>query len=228
LNHFAPGRVGLGLGLSSKTIVADWHGLAFSPSLQQIREAVRIIRLVAAGERVSVEGAFYSAKNFRLTAPAPTEPVRVFLAALGPEMLELAGEIADGAVLNWIPPETVPASIKRLETGARRGGRTLDGFELAAFVRTCVTDDVAARRGSWRRRARRALPDPPHVPVSPALTALGVIPARLASTRLPRKVLRDVAGKPLIVRVHEAARRSPDLADVLVATDAQEVIAACA
>ena len=64
--------------------------------------------------------------------------------------------------------------------------------------------------------------------MSPTLTALGVIPARLASTRLPRKVLRDVAGKPLIVRVHEAARRSPDLADVLVATDAQEVIAACA
>src|SRR5216684_8171900 len=69
LNHFAPGRVGLGLGLSSRTIVADWHGLAFSPSLQQIREAVRIIRLVAAGERVNVEGAFYSVKNFRLTAP---------------------------------------------------------------------------------------------------------------------------------------------------------------
>src|SRR5207249_1383295 len=87
---------------------------------------------------------------------------------------------------------------------------------------------VRAGRGTWRRRARRALPNPPHVPVRPALTALGVIPARLASTRLPRKVLRDVAGKPLIVRVHEAARRSPDLADVLVATDAQEVITACA
>jgi len=151
LNHFAPGRVGLGLGLSSRTIVADWHGLAFSPSLQQIREAVRIIRLVAAGERVNVEGAFYNVKNFRLSAPPPTEPVRVFLAALGPEMLELAGEIADGAVLNWIPPETVPASIKRLETGARRGGRTLDGFEIAAFVRTCVTDDVAAARETLAR-----------------------------------------------------------------------------
>src|SRR5207244_7032031 len=148
LNHFAPGRVGLGLGLSSKTIVADWHGLAFSPSLQQIREAVRIIRLVAAGERVSVEGAFHSVKNFRLTAPAPTEPVRVFLAALGPEMLELAGEIADGAVLNWIPPETVPASIKGLETGARRGGRPLAGFEIAAFVRTCVRGGVGGGRES--------------------------------------------------------------------------------
>jgi 3-deoxy-manno-octulosonate cytidylyltransferase (CMP-KDO synthetase) len=64
--------------------------------------------------------------------------------------------------------------------------------------------------------------------VSPRLTALGVIPARLASTRLPRKVLREIAGKPLIVHVWEAAKRSPDLADVLVATDSHEVVAACA
>ena len=61
-----------------------------------------------------------------------------------------------------------------------------------------------------------------------ALTALGVIPARLASTRLPKKVLREIAGRPLIVRVYEAAKRSRDLADVLVATDAQEVVDACA
>jgi 3-deoxy-manno-octulosonate cytidylyltransferase (CMP-KDO synthetase) len=59
------------------------------------------------------------------------------------------------------------------------------------------------------------------------LTALGVIPARLASTRLPRKVLREIAGKPLIVHVWEAAKRSPELADVLVATDSHEVVAAC-
>jgi 3-deoxy-manno-octulosonate cytidylyltransferase (CMP-KDO synthetase) len=64
--------------------------------------------------------------------------------------------------------------------------------------------------------------------VSPRLTALGVIPARLASTRLPRKVLREIAGKPLIVHVWEAAKRSPALADVLVATDSHEVVAACA
>ena len=64
--------------------------------------------------------------------------------------------------------------------------------------------------------------------MSPRLTALGVIPARLASTRLPRKVLREIAGKPLIVHVWEAAKRSPALADVLVATDSHEVVAACA
>ena len=56
---------------------------------------------------------------------------------------------------------------------------------------------------------------------------LGVIPARLGSTRLPRKVLRDLVGRPLIAHVYAAARRSELLSDVLVATDAEEVAAAC-
>jgi len=56
---------------------------------------------------------------------------------------------------------------------------------------------------------------------------LGVIPARLASTRLPRKVLREIGGIPLVVHVYRAARRSPRLDDLLVATDADEVAAAC-
>jgi 3-deoxy-manno-octulosonate cytidylyltransferase (CMP-KDO synthetase) len=56
-----------------------------------------------------------------------------------------------------------------------------------------------------------------------ALTVLGVIPARLASTRLPRKVLRPLGGRPLVAWVYEAARRAPDLDEVLVATDAEEV-----
>ena len=151
LNHLAPDRVVLGIGLSSKVIVGDWHGLSFAPSLQQIREAVQIIRAVASGERVSFEGKFYKVKNFRLTVPPPAKPVRVVLAALGPEMLELAGEIADGVVLNWIPPETVPSSIKHLEAGAKKAGRTLTDFEIASFIRTCVTDDPAAAREALAR-----------------------------------------------------------------------------
>ena len=151
LAHVAPGRVAIGLGLSSRTIVSDWHGLPFGNSLGQLREAVRILRLAASGERVNFEGRFYRVKNFRMTAPPPATPVRVVLAALGPEMLKLAGEIADGVVLNWIPPETVPVAIKHLEAGARRAGRALDGFEIASFVRTCVTDDVSTVRDALAR-----------------------------------------------------------------------------
>ncbi|MBI4635074.1 MAG: LLM class F420-dependent oxidoreductase [Candidatus Rokubacteria bacterium] len=144
LDRMAGSRFTLGLGLSSRVIVEQWHGRHFSPSLAQLREAVQIIRLVTAGERVTFEGRFYRVRNFRMTAPPPTAPPRIVLAALGPEMLELAGEIADGVLLNWIAPETVPQSMKHLETGARRAGRTLAGFEVAAFIRTCVTDDPEA------------------------------------------------------------------------------------
>ena len=63
--------------------------------------------------------------------------------------------------------------------------------------------------------------------MSKKLRTLGVVPARLASTRLPRKVLREIAGKPLVVWVVEAARACPQLDDVLVATDSDEVVALC-
>jgi 3-deoxy-manno-octulosonate cytidylyltransferase (CMP-KDO synthetase) len=63
--------------------------------------------------------------------------------------------------------------------------------------------------------------------MSKALRTLGVIPARLASTRLPRKVLREVAGKPLLAWVVEAAGACPQLDRVIVATDSDEVVALC-
>ncbi len=59
------------------------------------------------------------------------------------------------------------------------------------------------------------------------MKAIAVIPARLASTRLPRKMLREIGGKPLIGVVYEAVRSSPLLADVIIATDSEEIISAC-
>jgi len=59
------------------------------------------------------------------------------------------------------------------------------------------------------------------------MITLGVIPARLASTRLPRKVLREIAGVPLVVRVYRSARRATALTDLVVATDSAEVLDVC-
>lgn len=59
------------------------------------------------------------------------------------------------------------------------------------------------------------------------MKAIAVIPARLASTRLPRKMLREIAGKPLIGVVYEAVRSSSGLADVIIATDSEEIAAVC-
>lgn len=151
LGHIAPGRFSLGLGVSSRAIVEQWNGLAFVPGLAQMREAVEVIRAVLSGERVSFDGRFYQVKNFRLAIPPPPEPVRIVLAALGDEALRLAGEIADGVLMNWIGPETVPHAVAQIEAGAKRAGRTLDGFEIAAFIRTCVTDAPEAARQALAR-----------------------------------------------------------------------------
>jgi 3-deoxy-manno-octulosonate cytidylyltransferase (CMP-KDO synthetase) len=59
------------------------------------------------------------------------------------------------------------------------------------------------------------------------MNAIAVIPARLASTRLPRKMLRELAGKPLLARVYEGVRASPLLHDVIVATDSDEILQVC-
>src|ERR1051326_8739233 len=59
------------------------------------------------------------------------------------------------------------------------------------------------------------------------MRAIAVIPARLTSTRLPRKVLRDIAGRPMLAWVHEAVRAAAGLDDVIVATDAEEIMALC-
>ena len=60
-----------------------------------------------------------------------------------------------------------------------------------------------------------------------AMKAIAVIPARLASTRLPRKMLREIDGQPLIGRVYNAVRSSPLLHDVIIATDSDEIIEIC-
>src|SRR5215471_10397161 len=176
LAHLAPGRFALGLGLSSEIIVGHWHGLPFAASIQQMREAVQIIRLTASGERVNFEGKFYRLKNFRLAIPVPEPAPRIYLAALGPRMCELAGEVADGVLLNWLPPSAVPVSLRHVEAGARRAGavkgiseRVLDGLgavgsaaacreQIGAFARTGAVPVVVpfARPGADARASMLA------------------------------------------------------------------------
>jgi probable F420-dependent oxidoreductase len=151
LGHIAPGRFSLGLGVSSRAIVEQWNGLPFVPGLAQLREAVQVIRAALTGERVTFDGRFYTIRNFRLLIPPPPRPVPIVLAALGDEALRLAGEVADGVLMNWIGPETVPHALAQVQAGAKRAGRSLDGFEVGAFIRTCVTDAPEVARQSLAR-----------------------------------------------------------------------------
>jgi len=147
--QLAPGRVVLGIGASSETIVDAWGGVAFSRPLQRIRETVAVLRSMLAGERVTFAGRTIRTRGFRLVS-LPPQPVPIYLAALMPPMLELAGEIADGVILNFMPVEAVPRMLAHVRRGAERARRDPSQLEIVARFQTVVTDDVAGARGALR------------------------------------------------------------------------------
>jgi alkanesulfonate monooxygenase SsuD/methylene tetrahydromethanopterin reductase-like flavin-dependent oxidoreductase (luciferase family) len=73
-------------------------------------------------------------------------PAPVYLAALGPQMLRLAGETADGALLNWATPERIAVSRAEIDAGAARAGRNPGAVPMTMYIRVCIDDDVAAAR----------------------------------------------------------------------------------
>ncbi len=149
LAQLAPGRVVLGIGASSPTIVDAWGGIPFERPLRRIRETVGVLRAMLAGERVTFEGRTIRTRGFRLIS-LPPAPVPLYLAALMPPMLELAGEIADGVILNFMPVEAVPRMMDHVRRGAERAGRDPGTLEVVSRFQTIVTDDVPAARAALR------------------------------------------------------------------------------
>jgi probable F420-dependent oxidoreductase len=148
--QLAPGRFILGLGISSETIVDTWGGVPFRQPFTRMRETVSALRQMLAGERVTFEGKTVRTRNFRLVSPPPA-PVPIYIAALMPPMLELAGEIADGVILNFMPVDAVPRMLAHVRKGAERAGRDASKIEVVARFQTVVTDDEPAARNAIRQ-----------------------------------------------------------------------------
>jgi len=121
----------------------------FRRPLARMRESVGVLRQMLAGERVTFEGKTVRTRNFRLVSPPP-RPVPIYVAALMPAMLELAGEIADGVILNFMPVDAVPRMLAHVRAGAERAGRDPAGLEVVSRFQTIVTDDVPAARAALR------------------------------------------------------------------------------
>jgi len=143
MTHLAPGRFVLGLGASSHTMVESWYGTPFTKPLTRVRETTELVRMVLAGERTNFTGKTIQSHNFRL-GMAPQSQVPIHLAALRPKMLELAGEIADGVILNLVPLELLPRMLEHIDTGAKRSGRRVEDLEIAVYLYAFATDDVQA------------------------------------------------------------------------------------
>ena len=137
----APGRVILGVGIGHRDGLVAGHGVDFSRPVARTREFVEVARPLLRGERVSYHGEIFKISGYQPDC-APPAPVPVYIAALRPAMLRLAGAVADGVLMNWATPDRVRESIEHIHAGAREAGRSPRKIRVASYLRTCVSDDT--------------------------------------------------------------------------------------
>lgn len=130
----------VGIGSSSEAIVSGWNGVPFVRPLRRVEETVRAVREGLAGSG-TFQGATVGMNRFKNAAP-PAGPVELYVGALGPGMLAVAGAVGDGVCLNLMPPEVVPRQLAAT-------GRS-DGFGVMARLQVLLTEDLAAARTMLR------------------------------------------------------------------------------
>ncbi|GAB3146299.1 LLM class F420-dependent oxidoreductase [Micromonospora sonneratiae] len=150
IDALSGGRFRLGLGVSGPQVSEGWHGVRFAKPLGRTREYVDIVRLAIGRKQVEYHGKHYTlplpdgpGKALRLGFHPPREQVPIYLAAVGPKNLELAGEIADGWLAIFYAPEFAAEQLAAVAAGRARAGKELAGFDVVPSVPVVVGDDVA-------------------------------------------------------------------------------------
>jgi probable F420-dependent oxidoreductase len=144
----------LGIGISSPVVTQRWHGAPYGEHpLARVREYVTLLRLCLSGESVSFEGDFYRVSRFRLGVRLGERRPKIVVGALNPGMLRLAGEVADGVLLNYLPASHVPWSVEQVQRGIPdRPAELADPPTVYAYVHAGV-----AAREDGLDHARRDL-----------------------------------------------------------------------
>jgi alkanesulfonate monooxygenase SsuD/methylene tetrahydromethanopterin reductase-like flavin-dependent oxidoreductase (luciferase family) len=143
IDEYSRGRMVLGLGVSHRVTVENWYGTTIERPLKAMREYVGILRACFAGEDPPAGEIFQTA--FRFMAYEPRADLPIYVSALQPKMLQLAGEIADGVLLWLCNPDYIrDVVIPQVKAGRERAGKTLDGFDVVAAVPSAVTNDKNA------------------------------------------------------------------------------------
>jgi len=138
--------VHLGVGISSPVVVGAWHGATYERRpLAQTREYLTLVRECLSGEVVTFQGDYYRCRKFRLGVRLGERRPKLVLGALNEKMLRLAGELADGVLLNYLPATAVPWCVQQVRAGEAAAGRAPGSCEVLAYVHVGVTDLASAR-----------------------------------------------------------------------------------
>jgi len=151
LDTLSGGRFRLGLGLSGPQVSEGWHGVRYGAPMGRTREYIDIVEMALRRDRVDYYGKHFElplpdgpGKALKLTVHPVRKRIPIYLAAIGPQSLELAGEKADGWLAIFYSPEHAAESLASIRAGAEKAGRDIGHFDVVPTVPLSVGDDVEA------------------------------------------------------------------------------------
>ena len=148
LNAMTGGKFMLGIGTGGIYQPSTRRNLGFrtQSSLAVMRDYLITTRKLLAGETVDYEGEAVTLRGMQIPGFRDAPKTPVLLGALGPKMLALAGELSDGAAMNWCNPERVAWSREQVNEGARSAGRATSELQLVEYIRVSVDEDITLAR----------------------------------------------------------------------------------
>ena len=166
LDDLAPGRAICGIGAWWDPLAAN-VGIKRHKHLKAMRETIEVMRRLLNMETVTFDGEFHKVKDIKLdVVHGNTNPrdVPLMIGATGPKMMELTGEISDGAVLNYcVAPEYNDQALELLEKGAKKAGRTLDDIDRPQLIVCSVDNDEDKARNAAKWLLTQYLAQQPHI-----------------------------------------------------------------
>ncbi len=148
IDAISGGRFRLGLGVSGPQVSEGWHGVRYAKPLARTREYIEIVRMALARETVRYEGSHYvlplpdgPGKALKLSFRPPRPDIPIYLAAVGPKNLELAGELTDGWLAVFYDPSMGSEYTVPLAKGRAKAGKDMTGFDIVPSVPVVIGDD---------------------------------------------------------------------------------------
>ena len=161
LDRISGGRFLLGLGRSDRSVIEGRMGIPYHDPRSTLREAVTDIRELLAGGRVASSGGRPGTRDVRLAVNPVRESPPIYVAAIGPKALRLAGAVADGVLLNaYTPTGYVSYAVDEVRTAALEAGRDPGSIEIACMLVVRLTEDPESIRPGLKQRIVRLLDEP--------------------------------------------------------------------
>jgi 5,10-methylenetetrahydromethanopterin reductase len=140
LNELAPGRVLLGIGAGDKTTL-EAVGVEMGKPMAAVKEAIEIFRKLTNGENVVYQGEVFKTAGAKFNFK-PKNKIPVYVGAQGPKMLEMAGRIGDGVLINASHPSDVSYAVKMANEGIKQANRSPSDVDIAAYTSFSVNEDM--------------------------------------------------------------------------------------